>query len=79
LFDAWHPDKSYRGGQTITVGAELEQLPIFIRVGSRIDLGDLRRQYAEAKRVAAKRPDLAALDAEVAAWFEKFTQAGGQK
>lgn len=77
--DAWHPDKTYRGGQTITVNAEMHQLPLFIRVGSKIDLGDLNRQYAEAMSIAAKRPNLKALDADVTSWFKKHEQSGGPK
>ena len=32
--DAWNPDRVHQGGQTITVKAEIHQLPIFVRVGS---------------------------------------------
>jgi len=59
----------HAGGQTIEVAAELHQLPLFVRVGSSVDLGDLNREWAEALAIARKPPDLAALDAEVAAWF----------
>ena len=55
----------------LTVHAELHQLPIFVRVGSGIDLGDLNQQFAESTDVASKRPDLQALEAEVKSWFEK--------
>ena len=77
--DAWHAGRIYRGGQAVPVNAELHQLPLFIRVGSKVDLGDLNQQYAEARRIAAKRPDLKALDAEVASWFEKYHQSGRQE
>lgn len=69
--DAWHPDKVYRGGQTITVQAELHQMPLFVRVGSRLQLGDLKHEYDEAMDSAQKKPDLKALDAEVKSGFEK--------
>jgi alpha-D-xyloside xylohydrolase len=77
--DAWHPEKTYRGGQTMLFGAEIHQLPIFVRVGSDLDLGDLNQQYAESRSIAAKKPDLKGLDAGAAAWFENYKQAGGQK
>ncbi len=68
--DAWHPEKIFDGGQTITVAAELEQLPIFVRVGAKIDLGDLGQEWKVAQAAAATRPDLKALDATVRDWFE---------
>ncbi len=69
--DAWRPDKIYAGGQTITVPAELHQMPIFVRVGSKVELGDLNQEWNDAVAAANNRPDLNALDAEVKAWFEK--------
>jgi alpha-D-xyloside xylohydrolase len=69
--DAWRPDKVYEGGRTITVEAELHQIPLFVRVGSNVELGDLNKEYKESKAIAEKRPDLKTLDAEVKAWFEK--------
>jgi len=69
--DAWRPDGIYAGGQTITVPAELHQMPIFVRVGSKIELGDLNREWNDAVAAANTRPDLKALDAEVKAWFER--------
>lgn len=69
--DAWRPDKIYKGGQTITVDAELYQIPLFIRVGSNVKLGDLNQEYKDARAIAQNRPDLKALEAQVKAWFEK--------
>ena len=69
--DAWNPDKTYAGGQTINVKAELHQIPIFVRVGSKVELGDLNQEWSEAVAVANTRPDLKQLDAEVKTWFEK--------
>jgi alpha-D-xyloside xylohydrolase len=68
--DAWRPDKVYEGGQTITVDAELHQMPLFVRVGSGLKLGDLNQEYADAKAIAEKKPDLKAMEAEVNAWFQ---------
>jgi alpha-glucosidase (family GH31 glycosyl hydrolase) len=69
--DAWNPDKVYDGGRTITVRAELHQMPIFVRMGSKVELGDLNQEWTDAVAAANTRPDLKTLDAEVKAWFEK--------
>lgn len=69
--DAWNPDKTYAGGQTISVKVDLHQMPIFVRVGSKVELGDLNREWTDAVAAANTRPDLKQLDAEVKAWFEK--------
>jgi alpha-D-xyloside xylohydrolase len=69
--DAWHPETVYAGGKSITVNAELHQIPIFICVGSRVELGDLNQEWQDSVAIAAKRPDLKALEAEVNAWFEQ--------
>ena len=37
--DAWS-GKLFDGGQTITVNAELHQIPLFVRVGAKVKLGD---------------------------------------
>lgn len=68
--DAWD-GKIYQGGQTITVKAELHQLPIFTRVGSKVNLGDLNKEWKESWEIAQKKPDLKALETEVKDWFEK--------
>src|SRR5262249_44889931 len=77
--DAWRPDKTYQGGQTVTVDAELHQIPLFVRVGSGINLGDLNREYEESLQSAHKKPDLKALDAEVRVWLEKNRQGTTKK
>ncbi|MEY4386536.1 MAG: hypothetical protein RLY20_1819 [Verrucomicrobiota bacterium] len=69
--DAWNPEKTYEGGRTITVKAAAHQIPIFVRVGSEVKLGDLNKAWEESLAIAAKRPDLKVLEAEVNAWFEK--------
>jgi alpha-glucosidase (family GH31 glycosyl hydrolase) len=74
--DAWNPAKTFRGGQTITVNAEPHQLPLFIKVGSELTLGDLNTEWQESVRVAEKRPDLASLDRELkASWDSRQTGA----
>ncbi len=77
--DAWNPTKVYDGGQSITVSAELHQLPLFIRAGSNLDLGDLNQQWQESREIAQKKPDLKALDAEVRKWFDENKQNGAMQ
>lgn len=67
--DAWR-GTVYSGGQTITVDADVHQLPIFIRAGSGVQLGDLEQEWQESLALARQRPNLAALEARVNAWFE---------
>jgi len=74
--DAWDPKKIYDGGQSITVPAELHQIPIFVRANSKLDLGDLNQEWADAVAIAKNPPDLAKRDAELKAWFEqKYSKA----
>ncbi len=68
--DAWNGTE-YQGGQTITVKAELHQIPIFIRVGSRIELGDLNKEWSESWEIVQRRPDLKSLELEVNKWFSQ--------
>jgi alpha-glucosidase (family GH31 glycosyl hydrolase) len=74
--DAWHRDRVYDGGRTVTVPSEVHQIPLFVREGSGLDLGDLDREYEEALAAARQRPDLKALDAAVAAWFAGRKEGG---
>jgi alpha-glucosidase (family GH31 glycosyl hydrolase) len=69
--DAWNPDKTYDGGQTISVNAETHQLPIFIRVGSSLKPWNLNQLWTDSVEVARKKPDLRPLDASLNAWFQK--------
>jgi len=69
--DAWSPDKIHQGGETITVSAAPHQIPIFVRVGSSVNLGNLDREWRESIAIAQKRPNLKALEAGVNAWFAK--------
>ncbi len=63
--DAWNPGRVHQGGTTAEVPAELHQIPLFVRVGSGIDLGDLGGAYAQSLSIARHKPDLARLDAEL--------------
>jgi alpha-D-xyloside xylohydrolase len=63
--DAWHPEKMYRGGQTIEIRAELHQIPLFVRAGANLPIGDLNREWQESVEIARKKPDLKALEATI--------------
>ena len=67
--DAWRPERVYPGGQTAEVPAEMHQIPLFVRVGSNLELGDLNLEYKEALAIARQKPDLARLDAELRSEF----------
>ena len=49
--------------------AELHQLPLFIRAGSGLEIGDLNVEWKESRAIAERKPDLKALDAELKLWF----------
>jgi alpha-glucosidase (family GH31 glycosyl hydrolase) len=68
--DAWDAGKVYDGGRTITVKTQPHHIPVFIRVGSQVKLGDLNKEYEESVAIARKKPDLKALEAGVKAWFD---------
>lgn len=69
--DAWHPELTHAGGQTLKVKTELHQIPIFVRVGASVELGDLNQEWSESLRLAQTPPDLKPLDAAVKSWFER--------
>ncbi len=74
----WDPDRVYEGGQTVEVDADLHQLPLFVRVGAGVNVGNLNQEWKEALAIAEKKPDLKALDAELRTWWEK-QKAGGKE
>jgi alpha-glucosidase (family GH31 glycosyl hydrolase) len=67
--DGW-TGKEYRGGRTIEVSANVHQLPLFVRVGSQVELGDLNQEWKESQEIASKKPDLKALDAQLKSWWD---------
>jgi len=69
--DAWSPDTVHEGGQTIMASAPPHQIPLFIRVGSSLELGDLEQEWADAQEIAATPPNLAELEQSVIDWFEE--------
>lgn len=64
--DAWDNSKTYKGGQVITVNTPIERIPIFIRQGSEVDMGDLSALYSESLAIASNVPDLNELQKSVA-------------
>jgi alpha-D-xyloside xylohydrolase len=60
--DAWNKEKIYKGGNYLEVDAPMYKIPVFIRYGSDIDLGDLESLYLESLKIAEKKPDLAELE-----------------
>ncbi len=60
--DAWtHNENS--GGQYIKVKTEPYQIPLFIRKGSPVDLGDLNALYNESFQIASGKGNLSELEA----------------
>jgi hypothetical protein len=53
------------------VPANVHQIPLLVRVGSKVEVGDLNQEWKDAMQAAGKKPDLKALDSEVKQWFEK--------
>jgi alpha-glucosidase (family GH31 glycosyl hydrolase) len=68
--DAW-TGRIYQGGRTIVVPANVHQIPLLVRVGSKVEVGNLNQEWKDAVQAAGKKPDLKALDSEVKQWFEK--------
>lgn len=60
--DAWNKDKTFTGGQYIEVDAPKYKIPVFIRKGSKIVLGDLNALYQESLELASKKHNLAELE-----------------
>lgn len=62
--DAWNPEKEYAGGKFLEVDAPKHKIPVFIRKGADVDLGDLNALYEESLKLAARKPNLAELEAK---------------
>jgi alpha-D-xyloside xylohydrolase len=60
--DAWENNKIYQGGQYIEVEAPKYKIPVFIRKGAAIDLGNLKELYQESQKIASRKPDLVELE-----------------
>jgi alpha-glucosidase (family GH31 glycosyl hydrolase) len=60
--DAWNKDKVYKGGKTIKVETPMYKIPIFIRQGASVELGDLNALYQESLKIAKDQPDMKTLE-----------------
>ncbi|HUW93775.1 MAG TPA: TIM-barrel domain-containing protein [Bacteroidales bacterium] len=60
--DAWAPEKEHAGGNFLTVETPLYSIPVFIRKGSEISLGNLHDLYLESLEIAKTKPNLTALE-----------------
>lgn len=60
--DAWNTDQIYSSGNYLEVEAPQYKIPIFIRQGSAVQLGDLEALYQESLKIASKKPSLAELE-----------------
>jgi len=60
--DAWNTDQIYHGGRYIEVETPPYKIPIFIRKGVGIDLGNLMELYQESQKIASQKPDLTELE-----------------
>jgi alpha-glucosidase (family GH31 glycosyl hydrolase) len=69
--DAW-TGRVFEGGRRVAVRAELHQMPLFVREGSGLELGDLDSKWRVSLAAASKKPDLEKLEAEVIAWFDQY-------
>jgi alpha-glucosidase (family GH31 glycosyl hydrolase) len=61
--DAWDPDTIYEGGKYVEVETPFYKIPIFIREGAGVSLGDLNELYRESLKIASAQPNLAELEA----------------
>ncbi len=60
--DAWEPEHSYEGGQSIEIETPLYKIPVFIKADSKINLGNLNKLYRESLEIASVKPDLQVLE-----------------
>ena len=56
--DAWDPSRLYNGGQTVHIETPLHKIPVFIRKGSGVNLGDLNELYSSSLEKVKQKPDL---------------------
>jgi len=60
--DAWNIENIYKGGQNIEVETPMYKIPIFIREGSEISLGDINELYKKSIEIASKKPNMSELE-----------------
>ena len=62
--DAWDTSNIIEGGKYIEVDAPVYKIPVFIRKGSNINLGDLNKLYEGSMKIVSQKPDLEKLEKE---------------
>lgn len=60
--DAWNTDMEYTGGRYIAVETPQYKIPLFIRKGSSLKLGDMEGLYRESLEIASSKPDMKSLE-----------------
>ncbi len=63
--DAWDTTKTYDGGKEIEINTPIHKIPIFIRKGANITLGDLNELYRESLEIAKNIPDIKKLEKNI--------------
>lgn len=63
--DAWDETRIYEGGQEIQVKTPFHKIPIFIRDGAKVNLGNLNEIYTESLELASRKPDLQKLEKKI--------------
>jgi alpha-D-xyloside xylohydrolase len=62
--NAWDTDRIYEGGEYLSTDAPLYKIPVFIRKGSGLDMGDLNALYLESQEKVKSPPDLKKLESD---------------
>lgn len=61
--NAWDPEeKMYEGGTVVEMETPMHMIPIFVREGADVHLGNLQKLYKESLDLASEKPDLAELE-----------------
>lgn len=60
--NAWNTDEVFEGGTIVETETPFHKIPIFIREGSDISLGNLQKLYEESLVIASVKPDLKELE-----------------
>ena len=68
--NAWVPSQVFSGGQVVKVDAPLYLTPLFTRVGSGVDFGDLVKEYKLSLEAAARKPELRKMDEALRRQFD---------
>lgn len=59
--DAWNPRRTHKGPAWLNERCDLERIPVYLRKGSTVPLGDLTQTYTEALERTRTRPSMKVL------------------